>query len=276
MEISNGDKTYLIDKLVGENEAYRLYVCIDSATGRECLLQVATDTTCNGQLSRNAYILKELERSSVKLEEEYAKVKKNPNSMLNYQLSFPELIDSFDSPQQGDRRINVLAFRCVEKIGDIIPLINISERDGLRVDLRTSAWIMGKLLKTIAMAQNEGISMVSVLSDDNILIVPDQHYVIIFDWSKAKTYQTAEAYRLEERRIEISMAARAVIKVLGGNIESGYFPDDGEKAFEAYAKYLLRLETGVAGSAEKALRQFYDFIDRLWERKFHPFTTKPL
>lgn len=210
MEISNGDRTYQIDKLVGENEAYRLYTCIDASTGRECLLQIAADTTYNGRLSRNAYVLKELERASAKLEEEYAKVKEDPKVMLNYQLSFPELVDSFNSPEQSDRKINVLAFRCVESVGDVIPLINITERDGLRVDLRTSAWVMGKLLKIMGMARNEGISTVSVLSDDNILIVPNQHYVIIFDWSLAKTYQYAEAYSSEEKRIEISMAAKSV------------------------------------------------------------------
>lgn len=276
MEISNGDRVYKKGQLVGENEKFRLYTCIDLATGKECLFQIAADISYNGDLSRNAYILKELERASAEIEGEYAKVKDDQNVMLNYQLLFPELVDSFISSSQGDRKVNILAFRHVEKVGDIIPLINITEKDKLRVDLRTSAWIMGRLLKLIGMAQNEGISTASILGDENILIVPDQHYVIIFDWSAAKTYQNAEAYPLEEKRIEISMATKAVIKVLGGNINTGHFPNDGEEEFERYTKHLLRLETGVIASAEKAHQQFYNLIDQLWERKFHPFTTKPL
>lgn len=276
MNIVNGDNVYHVGKLVGENKKYRLYICTTDSVDGECLLQVATDLSHNGDLSLNAYILKEMEKAAEKLEIEYAKVKTDPKVLLNYQLCFPKVVDTFIGADQGGRKINILSFRHVKKVGDIVPLINITEKDGLRIDLRTSVWIMGRLLKLLTLTQNEGISTAKLLSSENILIEPEKHYVIVFDWSGAKAYQDAKNYSSEEKRIEIAKVTQAIIKVLGGDIEKSFFPDDGEKGFERYTKHLLRLETGIEGRAEKTHQDFYQLVDQIWERKFYPFTTKPL
>jgi serine/threonine protein kinase len=272
-EIKNGSYLYQVGKMVGETGFYRLYLCRSDRTERQCLLQIATSAEQNGELERAAYVLKELKRRAEELEQEYAKVKSEENVMLNYDLGFPELIDSFVCQEQGKRRINILAFKNVAKVGQLVPLTNITNKDHLRVDLRTSAWIMGKLLKLLVFAHSEGIAAGS-LSGGNILIEPDQHYVLIFDWSAAQT--SAREVPNDLKRQEISQAAQSVVTVLGGDLKTGVFPDDGEEVFGRYTEHILRLAQGKERITERAHAEFYKLVDSLWERKFYPFTTKPL
>lgn len=299
MEIKGEKGVYRIGNLAAEAEAYRLYLCSQVETGRQCLLQIANTEEQNGQLDRAAYLLGELARRAEELEEEYAKVKTNPKSVLNYNLGFPELVDSFVCPEQGGRRINVLAFRCVEEVGKMVPISNITEKDRLRVDPRTSAWMMGKALKLLAFAFSEGIS-VGLTTGKNLLIEPDKHYVLIFDWSGASTHPEVPK---KTRCQEISQAAQAVITALGGDGPSGFIPNDGDEPFERfvnlrqkeidgaespdelrqqyqaeafrqYADFLLDLARGAESDAERAHREFYELVDALWPREFYPFTTK--
>lgn len=271
IEIKNGAHLYQVGERVAETDKYRIYFCTQVETGRRCLFQITTAVEYNGGLERAAYILGELKRLADEREAEYAKVKKDPKVLLNYSLGFPELLDSFVGQEQGGRRISILAFRKVDDASDMVPLINITEKDHLRVDLRTSAWIMGKLLKMLAFAHGEEIS-VGLTNDRNILIEPNQHFVLIFDWSAALMVTATT----EMRRQEISQAAQAVIIALGGNLATGAIPDDGEEAFEQYTDFLWRLARGKESNAERARAKFYELIDKLWERKFYPFTAKPL
>lgn len=273
MEIVNGAKKYGLHGKVADTEGYRLYLCVEQATARQCLLQVAAEDKHNGALDRAAYILGELKRLSDELEEEYAQVKKDPKVMLNYDLGFPELLDSFICQEQGGRRINILAFKFVEDVSKMVPLTNIISKDRQRVDLRTSVWIMGKLLKLLVFTHSANISA-GLLGGNNILIEPDQHYVQIFDWSSAKIHQ--DGLPVEIRCREISHAAQAVIAVLGGNYQTGVFPDDGDPGFARYTQYLLKLARGGETKVERAHAQFYELVDGLWKREFYPFAVKPL
>jgi len=272
MQMASDSSLYHVGEKVAESKQYRLYLCSQDQTNRECLLQIATTIEQNGDLDRAAFILKELKRRADELEAEYARVKTDPKDTLNYDLGFPELVDGFICPDQGGRRVNILAFRNVEKVSKMVPLINVTAKDGLRVDLRTSAWIMGKLLKLLVFVHSEGIST-GMMSSGNILIEPDQHYVLIFDWSAAQTQADVPK---ETQRREISQAAQAVIVVLGGNLETETIPDDGDEGYGRYADFLLQLARQGASDAARAHAEFYQLIDELWPRGFYKFTVKPL
>jgi len=272
-EIRSDHYSYQVGKKVAETDNYRIYLCLQAETARQCLLQIASAVEHNGGLQRAAYLLKELERRADELEKEYVRVKTDPNILLNYGLGFPELIDSFICQEQGGRWINILAFRNVEDVSRMVPLINITAKDRLRVDLRTSAWIMGKLLKLLAFTHVEGIS-VNLLTGHSVLIEPDEHYVVIFDWTAAQTHP--ETLSNEVQRKEISQAAQTIITVLGGDSEKGILPNDGDEAFERYTNHLLRLARGGESNAERAHDKFYELIDSLWKREFYPFKTHKL
>jgi len=225
----------------------------------------------NGALSRTAFVLTELARLALQLEDEYAE--KNPGKALGYQFGFPELVASFICPEQGHRQINVLAFREIETVWQMKPLINIISKDQMRVDLRTSAWIMGKLLKLLDFVHSQDYA-IKLVTTSNILIEPDQHYVMFFDWMDAEIF--TGVIPMEKRRSEIANVAKAVIRVLGGDLNKRIIPNDGDGCFGQYADFLWRLARRGESRAEHAHRQFYDMIDEFWPREFYPFTVKPL
>jgi hypothetical protein len=273
MEVVNGTRLYSVGKQVAVAPAYRLFLCRDEESGRQCLLQIAGSVEHNSGLDRAAYILQELKHRSDELEEEYAKVKAEPQMMLNYQLGFPELIDGFTSQEQGNRRINIVAFRNVDEPSQLVPIANLARKDHVRVDLRTSAWIGGKLLKDLVLSHDTGV-FVHLVNGNNVLIEPKEHYVLVFDFSSSKTYQGK--IPAPERRKDIANAAQTVLAVLGADLAKGIVPDDGEEGFDQYISYLLKLARGSESIAERAHKKFYEIVHSLWEHKYHPFTVKPL
>lgn len=271
MQVEHNGRSYAVGKMVAETERYRLYLCRPSGEAADHLLQVATAVEHNAALERAVYILDKLFREAERIEEEYSRVKQNPNHFVNYQLAFPEVVDTFVPAGQGGRRVNILRFRGVDDVRKMVPLHNLVYRDRLRVDLRTSAWIMGKLLKILAFVHNAEI-VINDFSLGNILIEPDQHYVVIFSWADAEL--NGDKVPQSIVREEIRVAARVVIEILGGNPEAG-IPDDGSEEHAAYQKYLHELAVHGASIASEAHRSFYGLVDSFGWRGFHPFTAHP-
>jgi hypothetical protein len=272
MEIMNGVYRYSVGQLVAEAEKYRLYLC-QHDTNRQCLFQIALTAEQNGSLDRAAYILRELTRLASEVEEGYARVRTDPKSLLNYQLGFPELVDSFVCFEQGGRRVNILAFRHVDNVSTMVPVVNIMEKDKLRVDIKTSAWILGKTLKLLTFAHSEGMA-IARLGGNNILIEAKQHYVVLFDWSEVQTFPREVPAEIAQK--EIIQTAKTIIIVLGGDPETGEIPDSDEEGHIQYAEHLKRLSRGGGSNAGTLHKEHYALIERLGWKGFHPFTTHKL
>ena len=148
-KVSNGSLCYQVGKRVADGGAYRTYLCTRENEQQQNLLIIATSPDHNGILDRWTYILRELKRKSDEIEEEYNQVKARPGQRLNYDLEFPHVVDSFVCAEQGGRRALILTFRNVENVKKLVPLVNLTRRNKLRVDLRTGVWIMGKLMKLV-------------------------------------------------------------------------------------------------------------------------------
>jgi serine/threonine protein kinase len=265
--------TYEVDALVAENSLSRLRSCTD-ATGREMLFQIALDAGKNAELSRNGWALTTLKDASDEVEEQYKAG--GHDGKLNYELGFPELTDSFIFDGQGSRQVNVLRFREVPKLESVIPLLKIW-KGGLRVDLRTSAWILGKLLKTISFAHDNRIQ-VRKIAGNNVLIEPDRHYVMVFDWSDMIVH--GRSVPLSIVREEIKAAAELAIKAVGGDLDRACECDTDP----LYTGVLQSLATSGTSDAGKAHSMLYGAVDALcddpnntsWKRGFHEFTTYSL
>jgi len=269
--VRNGGRSYsLVGKeSVSESPTYSMYVCAEEGVPRECLLQVSKNAAGDSRLDKFAFVLGELKERAGELEKEYEAVRTKPNMMLNYDLGFPELVDSFVCKELGSRRVNVLAFRNVPEVGKMAALRSIVEKDGLRVDLKTSAWILGKLLKLLTFAHSQNIS-VGMVTAGNVLIQAKEHYVLIFDWSKATLH--SGKIPMEMRQQDIMQAAKAVVMALGGS--NAGIPDDPtpNKGYGRYADHVLRLARGSESNAQRAHELFYELIQELWESGYHPFT----
>ena len=268
------DEKYVVGKALGETEDFRLYQC-SIPTGGVGILKIAASVANNGVLDREAFILQTLRDEAVRLEEEYAKVKTDPKRLLNYQIMFPNLVHSFISEDEGGRRINVVNFNHVgDDIGRLVPINHLVSRDHIRVDPRTSAWILGKLLKLLVFVHSQGMSTGQV-TGENILIERNKHYVAFFDWSKATIHgdNTPSEIACEE----ISQVTKEVILALGGNPNTGVLPADVQDKDGRYAAYLYGLACGSESDASKAHEDFYEFIrTTLGWHGYHPFTTYSL
>lgn len=272
LDIEGNNDSYTVGDLVAENSRYRVRKCTNS-DGRELLLQVAVDDSHNGDVAKNAFLLSQLKSVADATQKRYEESERTGS--LSYDLGFPELCDNFVLESQGGRQVNILGFRYVDEVSSVIPLVKFW-KSSLRVDLRTSAWIMGKLLKVVSFAHDNRME-VSRISGNNVLIEPDKHYTLVFDWSNVVIHE--EAVPASVRRREIQASAQTVIKALGGDLDRARAND----ADLPYTNHLQLLSTTGESDATEAHRAFYEIVDSLcedpesvWEKGFHEFTTHAL
>lgn len=258
---------YQLGPAVARNDGFDVFLCTPVDNSTKNYLLVRSQETTNPIVDRWAFILSELAKQAAHLEAEYALIKTDPKDILNYQLGFPRLIEAFKSPE--NRQIMILAFRHSEP-SEMVPIARMIQKDKLRVDLKTSVWMMGKLLKILSFAHGQGIG-VGLINTGTILIDPDRHYVNIFDWSTA---QISSSLTDELKRKEIAQAATVVIQALGGDVAKRTIPNhnEGEKG-ERYCAHLWTLVDALFADATVAHKAFYQLVDKLWKREYHPFTT---
>lgn len=261
---------YEILKQVAYNPTYRLYLCRDVASGGGHLLQIATERVSNGGLERAAFILNALMRASRYQDKKYAE--DHEGHVLHFDRLFPEVIETFISPEQQDRRVNILAFTDVPDVARLLPLSNLKSKDRLRIDPKTNAWILGRILKLLTLVHSEGIA-VRNLGSNNVLLEREKHFAIVLDWSSAWMHQHSTP--TEDVIHDIAQAAQAAYDALG-NVDEGNYVYD-----EADARYIdllrqIKDEKTWRKTAVDTHAVFYDTVRSIWPTEFHPFTTMPL
>lgn len=269
MLVESPSTLYEVLKLIAYAPNYRLYLCRDASSGRGYLLQVSTGIAHNGGLERAAFVLRTLANSSRHHDELYAA--EHDGHKLHYDRLFPGLIETFVSKDQGNRRINVLTFTDVENVAKLLPMSNLRTKDRLRIDPKTDAWIVGRLLKLLTIVHLEGIS-VRTLSSNNILLEPDKHFAIVLDWTSAWMYQS-EAPRADAA-VDVVRAVEAGYDALGDIDTRSYSYDDADLQYID----LLNQIKGQASqlTTNEAHTVFYDKVRAIWPTEFHPFTAMPL
>jgi hypothetical protein len=262
---------YVVGELLGETEVFTLYSCT-LPEGSPGILKITKTIAGNGALDKEAFILQTLRDFAIRIEEESERQEPGKGN-LGYRKFFPILVESFVSADQGNRRINILSLSEVcEKLPDLVPLEQLVSREHVRVDPKTSVWIMGKLLKLLDFAHMQGISV--TINGENILINRDQHFVMIFDWSNSFIHD-GEVPDHETQR-EIFLSAIEVILALGGNLETGELPADEQLKDDLYAKLLFAFVSGEEKNAAHAHSRFYGYVRSIWPSEFYPFTAYAL
>jgi serine/threonine protein kinase len=265
----NGTSYCVDEKRIGSTEVFTLYECKlpDSSSG---ILKIATAKGNNGLLDREAYLLQVMKDEAQKMEEEYGKESGGKKTPLNNHFFFPNLVETFIASDQDNRRASVLNFPDIaKKLSELVPLSYLAS-DHLRVDPRTSAWILGKLLKLLVFTHQQDISL-GEISSENILINKKNHFVCLFDWTKA-TIASGEISKKVATE-EISLVTKEVINILGGS-KDGSLPPDEQLTDSRYEDYLKLLISGGESDAYEVHQKFYKLIRDLWPRGYHQFTTK--
>lgn len=261
---------YTIGGLLGQNEVYDTYKCT-LPDGRICFAKVAAMNAMNGRLDREVYILNQIAEHTVRIEASYAE--KFPGSApLNYHICFPKAEETFlFVDKAGKRRVSIVSlFELTENITDLAPMAYIGSRENTRVDPKTSAWMLGKMLKVLVFTHSIGLSLGS-LSGEKILLQRDNHLVALLDLTNA-VFTGDERLDEESARIEIMQLAQAVFDVLGGNFALGTIPEDKQLPDDRYAAFLKSLADGKETSAKNAHMMHYSLIEEMWGIKYHPYT----
>ncbi|QCT39739.1 hypothetical protein FBF31_01420 [Candidatus Saccharibacteria bacterium oral taxon 955] len=251
---------------LADTESYSFHLAREEESGRWHLAQIAASRKYNGGLERAAFILRRLATTAELFDAEYAKL---TNHHLHYERLYPLLVESGVSPERGRRRINIYCFADVDDVRRILPMSNIRRKNGLRVDIKTSAWIMGRLLKMLAYIHGEGVQNRRITAS-NVLLDHQQHFAITLDWTSAFLHQ--DQVPADKAVLDIKDAASAVMFSLGGEV-NGHWPY-GETG--AYIRLLQQLIKGAYSNAEEALDSFYELVRAEYGQKFHKFTTLSL
>lgn len=260
MILANGAKQYLVDHLVAKSAESNFYIC--SRDEHVYLLQVATEIEQNPKLDFAAYVLKELKKASDIYETQFQI--QHPGERLDYDWLFPTVADSFLSKEQGNRRMNILSINGGGLLDQMIPLSSIRQKDRKVIDLATSIWVMGRLLRLLVLAHDRRISL--VFDSGNVIIEPDLHQVVVFNWNNSKIY--VDEVPEEDRMDDISSAAAVTLMALG----------EGTKRFDdycdnAYVSFLKSLVNNPRDDTKQAYLDFESTHGKLFERIFYPFTT---
>ncbi len=266
------ETAYRVLNIVGENSSFRYFRAVaEDNLEQELMVKIGVSTAQNGSLDREAFLLGEFREHADQLEAEYARKFPGANA-LNYTVGFPLVRETFVVPEQGGRRVIVMEFQASPRLVELIPVSFIRERDRLRVDVKTSAWIMGKFLKILVFAHSQGFAVGNLHDRESILIEKDHHLVTLLDWSSAKRNIDASV-----AREEIVTAAHTVWRLLGGSEQVLTLPSDDDPHFDPrYVEVLASLGRGAYSDASTAHTAFYREVEAIWERNFHPFTTLPL
>lgn len=265
-----GNRIYATVRQLASNPNFNLYECLEGK--QTYFLKIAKSKAENGTLEKEEYILKTLKEVSDNVEIKYAKERTRPDSVLNNHFFFPEVVDSFICKEQQNRRVLILGFTSVSKqTSDLAPISFITKRDMVRIDPKTSVWVLGKLLKMLVFTHDQNV-LIRDLSADNILVNKAQHYVSVLNWGDALILN--RELEQKECSIEIVGVTREVIKLLGGNPKTGEIPADEQMEDSRYQDLLKKLILGEYYDAYLAHSDFYGIVRSIWPSKFHPYTTK--
>ncbi len=269
--LSGRKGAYQVQNLVGENDRFRYFrVQNQESPERELMLKIGVSTAQNGLLDREAFLLGELTDEAQRLEAEYQR-KFPGHGRLNYTICFPQMLETFVVPEQGNRRVVVLDFQAADLLADLLPISFIRDRDRTRVDMKSSVWILGKIIKFFDFLHSSDFVYQSLADRETILIEKGHHLVTLLDWSKAKRGLDAKG-----QREEIALAARNVWWLLGGDLVTMKLPKDDPNYDSAFEAVLASLVRGAFSNAREAHSAFYQTVEAIWGRSFHPFTTLPL
>ena len=260
-------KRYGVGRRLGSSTRFTLY---ESVWG-ECItgtLKIAKSREDNHFLDQEAMVLGLLAAKAAKSEKE------SKEKMWSHDRIFsPRLIESFIAKSRDNCRVNILGFpETMESLTELTPISTLREIEHVRVDPRTGAWMLGKMLKVLSFIHEQGISNAPV--GNNILIERERYELIFFDWTHAVIHSNGVPQKIA--RAELSAAGRIATLALGGDLKTGIIPADSQLTDKRFEEYLHKLIDWYMADAAQARDEFYTLIRELWPQEFHPFTTYEL
>jgi serine/threonine protein kinase len=276
--IQTAHKQYTLERLLVRGDLCMLYVgTATSSMGKQrVLLKVPMKPQENDLVANEARILQHL-RSG----ERYGTARHFVSQFVD---AFP-----YEEYTTGMlRQVTVLTYVdglfTLKEVKDVYP-------DG--IDAKDMAWIWRRLLIALDFAHTNKVIHGSVLPA-HILIHPEQHGVVLIDWSYAvldpagthtwisaisSTYRAwypAEVFTREEPQpgLDICMAGKCMIDLLGGDPQQHSMPASVPWQIQSFLKgCTLPRSDQRPQDARVLLKTFDELLEQLWgPRTFHAFS----
>jgi len=207
---------------------------------------------------------------------------------LRYFIS--QLVDSFSYQEEATgivRQVNVISY-----IEGLYSLEEVRDAYPKGVDARDMAWIWRRVLMALGFAHTNKVIHGSVIPP-HIMIHPEEHGVVLVDWSYAvldpaltderisaisspyREWYPAEVFTKDVPTpgLDICMAAKCMIHLLGGNPHKRTMPDTVPRRIQNYLKgCTLPNPHRRPQDAHTLLEAFDELIEQLWgPRTFHKY-----
>jgi hypothetical protein len=256
---------------------YRLYLT-QLPSGRVGLLKLAATADDNPLLEHEWCILTDLHQLAFQYDQQAIA---NHLKTYNYGAMFPEPLEKFDA--EGRVALFVGFHQDISEFKQLSPL-SVLLKDQ-RVDLQTSVWILGKLLKLLIFTHESGYTN-RFIRPGNILVETALHGVFCLDWLYARDESESNP---DDYVNDLQAAADLIWKITGGisDCPPPYDPDLlNEDHYQKFLAFLQELRIGNQSPREYQ-RQLYQLADQIWpnvpkasgnglKRQFHLFQTYSL
>jgi hypothetical protein len=204
---------------------------------------------------------------------------------------FPSQLDSFGMSMNGTRlRVNV--FGWLDGFYNLEQVKRAHPTGVMPIDV---AWMWRRILWALDYAHTNGIVHGAVLPQ-NVMILPEQHGVVLVDWCYAKLRHGSDYGALSAvvgtRRdwypadvfdkkpvspsLDIALAAKTAIYLMGGDPIALAMPPNVPAAYAAYFSRYAKLKLGSDVVVADAAIEFDQLLKKLgppfYPRKFRPFS----
>lgn len=246
-------------------------------TERDSFCKVAGSSQDNELLHAEAKALKRLHRDT-------------PEEL---RVFYPELLDSFEYGSAGNRRVNVLGY-----LDGFYTLAQVKQAFPTGISGIHMAWIWRRVLWALGHVHDAGIVHGAILPE-HIMILPEKHGLLLVDWCYAsladdngaypaikaivpnyRSWYPPEVFAKEPPRAatDITMAARCMIELTGGDPETGQYSLHAElpRQFQAFLRGCLGPHHSARPDSALELLSEFDAVMRdmgepYFPRKFRPF-----
>ncbi len=276
--VQHRKQSYLVQTApFAQGDVCNLYHCTHIFDGKEtaAIFKVARQPADNDLVANEAAVLQHLASS-----QEYKQ----------FHAYIPQVVDTFDyrdPSSPAPRRVNVLAFEA----GQYFSLQEVRAHYPQGVDPKDMAWMWRRLLIALGFAHACGV-IHGALLPTHVLIQPEQHGLVLIDWSYAVSNATmgehipaiASAYQAwyppevlaketPTASTDLYMGALCMIYLLGGDPVTGVMPESTPKRIQSFFRGVaLQKPAQRPQKALALLDEFTDVIQQLWgPRAFRAF-----
>ena len=247
--------------LLAETDNYKLYLGRGENSADALLCRIVKSKAQNGIMYAEKKLLDELSELSQNLEQERISKQGDDGRKIHYDWLFPVCEQSFSCDATDNRRINT--FSVLDASWDkFVPFLKL--KNDTKVDAKSAAWVLGRFLKLQAFLDESENCRSLDFNPDMVLIAPKQHRVVYVGWFDELLHGGDRSYSHCDliSKLNIDRMFDATLSWVEKN------DTEGEDEFMSWLKRF----TGYFNNGLEAHVAYYEFLDALWGKGYHPFT----